>query len=218
MLASTTQGYRRNKITTSQPKHKANNPPKTPIQLIVGLCNPGSQYEATRHNAGAWFVEQLSKDNNAGFTLEKKFFGSVAKIHVNSQDVLLLLPNTFMNLSGKSIRAITEYYKIPIQNVLVAHDEIDLLPGDIKIKFGGGHAGHNGLRDIFQQLGGQKDFYRLRIGVGHPGRKELVQNYVLNAPSKHEQQLIDEALDRALHLTPEFITGDKEAIVKQLHT
>ena len=149
------------------------------IQLIVGLGNPGAQYEDTRHNAGFWFVEQLARAYGGSLQPEKKFFGYAARITIGGQDVRLLTPSTFMNRSGQAVNAIATFYKIPPQAILVAHDELDHPPGIGRLKQGGGHGGHNGLRDIISSLGNNKDFCRLRIGIGHPGNSKAVVNYVL---------------------------------------
>lgn len=188
------------------------------IQLIAGLCNPGAQYDNTRHNAGAWFVSQFADAYQAEFTLEKKFNGLISKITIAEHPIILLLPTTFMNLSGQSITAVLNYFKITPQSMLIAHDDIDLEPGIARIKFDGGHAGHNGIRNIIQQLGDNKQFYRLRLGVGHPGRKELVHDYVLKSPNKIDQEKIQTAITQTLHLIPDFITGNKDEAIKTLHT
>ena len=149
------------------------------IKLIVGLGNPGPQYSQTRHNAGAWFVGALSRDYNIPLNLETKFFGHSGRGLIDGKDCRLLIPNTFMNLSGKAVGALATFYKILPDEILVAHDELDIDPGLVKLKKSGGHGGHNGLRDIISALGNNKNFYRLRIGIGHPGNAKLVSNYVL---------------------------------------
>lgn len=167
------------------------------IKLIVGLCNPGAKYAGTRHNAGEWLVLELARMYNANFKEESKFFGQVAKINTPSGEVRLLLPNTFMNLSGKAVGALANFYRIKPEEILVAHDELDLPCGVAKIKLGGGHGGHNGLRDIIANLGNNKNFYRVRIGIDHPGDKNQVSNYVLGKPSPNDQKLIDAVIDEA---------------------
>jgi len=152
------------------------------LKVIVGLGNPGSKYTETRHNAGFWFIEELAREYSASFRQEKKFHGEVAKISLAGKDIWLLKPETFMNRSGLAVQSLMSFYRINADQLLVAHDEIDLPPGTAKLKTGGGHGGHNGLRDIINQLG-TKDFHRLRIGVGHPGSKDQVVDYVLHNAS-----------------------------------
>lgn len=167
------------------------------IQLIVGLANPGPEYDRTRHNAGAWFVESLASFHNAVLKPDPKYFGQTANIVVHGKKYRLLIPTTFMNLSGKSVAALANFFKIPVESILVAHDELDLPPGIVKIKQGGGHGGHNGLKDIISKSGNSKNFYRLRIGIGHPGSKEKVVGWVLGKAPQSEQNLIDDAVDEA---------------------
>ncbi|MDP8162581.1 aminoacyl-tRNA hydrolase [Pasteurella skyensis] len=167
------------------------------IKLIVGLANPGGKYEGTRHNAGEWLVNEIARLFNASLKEENKFFGKVAKINTSQGEVRLLVPTTFMNLSGKSVGALANFYRIQPEEILVAHDELDLPCGVAKIKQGGGHGGHNGLKDIIASLGNNKNFYRVRIGIDHPGDKNMVSNYVLGKPSPQDQKLIDEAVDEA---------------------
>lgn len=167
------------------------------IKLIVGLNNPGAKYDDTRHNAGAWFIEEVARIHNTSFKEENKFFAKVAKIRTACGDVFLVLPSTFMNLSGKSVGAIANFYRIKPEEILVAHDELDLGCGIAKIKQGGGHGGHNGLKDIIAALGNNKNFYRLRIGIDHPGDRNLVTNYVLGKPSPDDRRLIDQAIDES---------------------
>ena len=167
------------------------------IQLIVGLGNPGPEYSQTRHNAGVWFVEQLARQFNVSLKNEPKFFGYTGKFLCAGQEFKLLVPTTFMNLSGKAVLAMTQFYKLTPQQVLVAHDEMALEPGTAKFKLGGGHAGHNGLRDIISRFGNNQDFYRLRLGIGHPGHKDKVTGYVLGKAPASEQQLIEQTIDEA---------------------
>lgn len=167
------------------------------IKLIVGLGNPGDKYTDTRHNAGEWLIERLARQLNFNLVAENKFFGKTARTLVSGNEVRFLVPTTFMNLSGKAISAVANFYRIKAEEILVIHDELDLPPGVAKIKQGGGHGGHNGLRDTIAQLGNNKNFYRLRIGIGHPGDKDLVSAYVLSKPSPTDIKLIDQALDEA---------------------
>lgn len=181
------------------------------IKLIVGLANPGAKYEGTRHNAGEWLVNELARMYNASLKEEAKYFGKVAKINTAQGEVRLLVPTTFMNLSGKAVGALANFYRIKPEEILVAHDELDLPPGVAKIKQGGGHGGHNGLKDIIASLGNNNNFYRVRIGIGHPGHKDLVANYVLGKPAPQDQEKIDAAVDEASRCVEVLF---KEGIVK----
>jgi PTH1 family peptidyl-tRNA hydrolase len=187
------------------------------ITLIVGLGNPGAEYENTRHNAGAHFVEKLADDLNISLHRDNKFHGlhTITKLH--GYDCHLLIPTTFMNLSGQSVGAVAKYYKINPDNILVAHDEIDLPAGEIRLKFDGGHGGHNGLRDIIRHLN-TNAFHRLRIGVGHPGNSNLVHDYVLNPASKAEQQAINQAIETAEVALPDLLAGQFQKAMMKLHT
>jgi peptidyl-tRNA hydrolase len=167
------------------------------IKLIVGLGNPGDKYKDTRHNAGEWLVERLAQRFNFSLKEESKFFGKTARAVINGQEIRFLVPTTFMNLSGKAVGALATFYRIQSEQILIAHDELDLPPGTVKIKLGGGHGGHNGLRDSIAQLSNNKNFYRLRVGIGHPGDKNLVSAYVLSKPSPTDLTLIDKALEEA---------------------
>ncbi|WP_301098292.1 aminoacyl-tRNA hydrolase [Otariodibacter sp.] len=167
------------------------------IKLIVGLANPGTKYEETRHNAGEWLINEITRQYSVSLKEESKYFGKVAKINSAQGEVRLLVPTTFMNLSGKAVGALANFYRIKPEEILVAHDELDLPPGVAKIKQGGGHGGHNGLKDIIANLGNNKNFYRIRIGIGHPGHKDLVASYVLGKPSPTDKSLIDAAVDEA---------------------
>ena len=187
------------------------------IKLIVGLANPGNEYASTRHNAGAWFIEQLAQRYNQSLKNETKFFGYTARINVNNQDIRLLIPTTYMNLSGKAVQAMATFYQIKPEEILVAHDELDLNPGNAKFKLGGGHGGHNGLKDIINKLGNNPNFYRLRIGIGHPGDKSKVVGFVLNKPSKPEQNLIDHAIDESVRCTEVLVNQGIEAAMNRLH-
>ena len=187
------------------------------LKVIVGLGNPGSKYSETRHNAGFWFVEEVARKYSAIFRQEKKFHGEVAKISVEGNDIWLLKPNTFMNGSGLAVKSLLSFYRITAEQLLVAHDEIDLSPGTIKLKLSGGHGGHNGLRDIISQLG-SKDFHRLRIGVGHPGSKDLVVDYVLRNASRDDRISIDNDIDAAVRIVPDLAVGALEPAMQTLHS
>lgn len=167
------------------------------IKLIVGLGNPGDKYADTRHNAGEWLVERLAHRFNVSLSPETKFFGKTARTLVNGKEVRFLVPTTFMNLSGKAVGSLAGFYRIKPEEILVIHDELDLPPGTAKIKQGGGHGGHNGLKDIVAQLGNNNNFYRLRLGIGHPGHRDLVAGYVLNKPSPVDCDALEKALDEA---------------------
>ncbi|HFW3378437.1 TPA: aminoacyl-tRNA hydrolase, partial [Salmonella enterica subsp. enterica serovar Heidelberg] len=171
------------------------------IKLIVGLANPGAEYAATRHNAGAWYVDLLAERLRAPLREEPKFFGYTSRITLEGEDVRLLVPTTFMNLSGKAVGAMASFYRIQPDEILVAHDELDLPPGVAKFKLGGGHGGHNGLKDIISKLGNNPNFHRLRVGIGHPGDKSKVVGFVLGKPPVSEQKLIDEAIYEAARCT-----------------
>ncbi len=192
--------------------------PGNSIQLIVGLGNPGPQYDSNRHNAGALFLHQLASSYSGRLRGESRFFGEFGTINIAGQDIKLLFPTTFMNHSGKSVAALCNFYKIEAENILVAYDEIDFEVGVSKLKRGGGHGGHNGIRDIINALGGKKDFYRLRIGVGHPGHKSMVSNYVLGNPSRSEADVIMSNIEDAIRLTPKAVQGKWEEAMRLLHT
>ena len=167
------------------------------IKLIVGLGNPGDKYADTRHNAGEWLIARLARRFNITLNAENKFSGYVEKTLINSKEIRFLVPMTFMNLSGKAVGALANFYRIKPEEILVLHDELDLPPGSVKLKLGGGHGGHNGLKDIVAALGNNNNFYRLRIGIGHPGHRDLVAGYVLNKPSPSEREALEKALDEA---------------------
>lgn len=177
------------------------------IKLILGLQNPGTAYAQTRHNAGAWFAEALAKYYNTNFKAEKKLHALLANIELTNQVCKIALPTTFMNQSGLPARAISQFYRILPEEILVVHDELDLAAGRMKLKTDGGHGGHNGLRDITAQLG-SSNFHRLRIGIGHPGHKDMVHNYVLGKPSKTDKQLISDAIDRGIDIIDTIISGN----------
>ena len=186
------------------------------IQLIVGLGNPGTEYQLTRHNAGSWLVEAVADRYQQTLRLENKFLGLVTRVNLDNNCCYLLIPTTYMNLSGQAIHAISNYYKIPPRAILVVHDDVDFPPGSVRFKQGGGHGGHNGLRNIIAQLG-DNNFMRLRIGIGHPGSREQVLNYVLGRPSQHDQQAIDGAIDDAISVLPDIIAGDAQRAMQFLH-
>ena len=190
----------------------------TPVELIVGLGNPGSRYDRTRHNAGADLVLELAKSHSTPLKQESKFFGDTAKITIEGRDIRLLIPTTFMNRSGQSIAALAGFYQIPPAAILIVHDELDLPPGVARFKKGGGHGGHNGLRDTIKSLGNNKEFARLRIGIGHPGNANQVADYVLKKPSPSDQQLITNSIDDALQTLPLAVTGQWEKAMHALHT
>ncbi|PJD96168.1 MAG: aminoacyl-tRNA hydrolase [Legionella sp.] len=186
------------------------------IKLIIGLQNPGSAYEQTRHNAGCWFIERLSEHYPVSFKADKKINAQWAVLDAHAHACKLLLPLTFMNHSGQPTRAFAQFYQIKPQEILVVHDELDLLPGRIKLKTGGGHGGHNGLKDIIAHLG-STDFHRLRIGIGHPGHKDLVHQYVLGKPAMQDKQQIMDAIDNSLHALPLLLAGDLAKAMNQIN-
>ena len=187
----------------------------TPIELIVGLGNPGNKYTATRHNAGFWFLDQVARQYQTDFQPASRFKADVAAFNQAGQRVWLLRPNTFMNLSGEALAPFASYYQIAPQHILVIHDELDLAAGIARYKLSGGHGGHNGLRNIFEHFG--KDFWRLRIGIGHPGRRQQVLPFVMQAPSSGQKTLIDDSLSRALDTLPQALAGDMQAAMRGLH-
>lgn len=190
----------------------------TPIQLIVGLGNPGSEYDQTRHNAGADFVTELARQHGALLAPDKKFFGSYAQIAIDHRPVRLLIPATYMNRSGQAVSALANFYKIPPEAILVAHDELDMPPGIAKLKIGGGHGGHNGLRDIISALGNHNGFARLRIGIGHPGDARQVAAYVLKRAPADDFNKIEDSLNAACKVMPPLTRGEWNAAMKELHT
>jgi len=187
------------------------------IQLIVGLGNPGAEYEKTRHNAGFWWVDAVAHAKRAAWSKETKFSGWTSKVAEGGVDFALLKPATFMNESGRSVGKYLQFYKLEPGAMLVVHDELDLPPGTVKLKRGGGTGGHNGLEDLSEVLG-TKDFWRLRIGIGHPGNKDLVPDYVLKKARRDEQELIDPAFDRSLGLLPRLAKGRMQDAMAWLHT
>jgi PTH1 family peptidyl-tRNA hydrolase len=187
------------------------------IKLFVGLGNPGSEYDATRHNAGFWWLDALARELKVNLALEKGFQALVGRANVHGHTVWLLEPQTFMNLSGRSVAALARFYKIQPQEILVVHDELDVAPGQAKLKLGGGHAGHNGLRDIHAQLG-TGDYWRLRIGIGHPGDKNEVANWVLKKPAPEQRTAIEECVARTLKAFPALMAGEMEKATLLIHT
>ncbi|MHA3052002.1 aminoacyl-tRNA hydrolase [Acinetobacter sp. ANC 4633] len=187
----------------------------TKISLIVGLGNPGKEYAQTRHNAGFWFVEQLADRYGISLKADPKFYGISGRGSIEGHDVRLLLPTTFMNRSGQSVVPFTKFYQIQPEAILIAHDELDMNPGVIRLKTGGGHGGHNGLRDIVPHIGA--NFHRLRIGIGHPGAKERVSGHVLGKAPKSEQDLIDAAIDHALSKTQLLVEGQVSQAMNQIN-
>lgn len=189
-----------------------------PLKLIVGLGNPGPKHQGNRHNAGLFFLEELARSYQGSLHAEAKFYGAAGSISIAGQDVKLLFPTTFMNRSGQSVAALCKFFKIEPENMLVAYDEIDFDVGVTKIKQGGGHGGHNGIRDIINALGGNRDFHRLRIGVGHPGHKSMVANYVLSDPSRSEHKVIMDDIADAIRVMPKAVVGEWEEAMRLLHT
>ena len=186
------------------------------MKLIAGLGNPGAEYKRTRHNAGFWFVDELARSSGASWRRDSKLKCELARARVADVDVWLMKPQTFMNRSGAAVLAMSTFYRIPPAELLVVHDDIDLPPGAVRLKQGGGHGGHNGVRDVIANLG--PDFWRMRLGVGHPGEKDQVLDAVLSRASSDEQKLIDEAMARGLAVMPQFMAGATQKAIQQLHT
>ncbi|MFV1922080.1 MAG: aminoacyl-tRNA hydrolase [Methylotenera sp.] len=184
------------------------------LKLFVGLGNPGDKYLATRHNAGFWWIDLIAEQTSTPINLDAKMYGAVGKLN---QNAWLLKPTTFMNASGKSVAALANYFKISPEEIIVIHDELDLSPGQAKLKFGGGHGGHNGLRDIHAALG-TPNYWRLRLGIGHPGNKNEVVNYVLKPPTKDEQFAIEQSIDNSSKVLDLLLKGDTEQAMLKLHT
>ncbi|MBP6276613.1 MAG: aminoacyl-tRNA hydrolase [Limnohabitans sp.] len=187
------------------------------IKLLVGLGNPGNEYEDTRHNAGFWWIDAVARELKVSLVPERNYHGLMARTTVNGQTLWLLEPQTYMNLSGKSVSALARFFKIQPEEILVAHDELDIVPGEAKLKLGGSHAGHNGLRDIHAQLG-TANYWRLRIGVGHPGDKAEVVSWVLKKPMLEHRKAIDDSIFRALTALPLLLAGDMEKAMVRIHT
>ena len=187
------------------------------IKLFVGLGNPGPDYEATRHNAGFWWIDALARELKVNLVPERSYYGLSGRTSVNGQSVWLLQPQTFMNLSGKSVASLARFFKIQPEEILVVHDELDLPPGQVKLKRGGSHAGHNGLRDIHAQLG-SPDYWRLRIGIGHPGEKSEVANWVLKKPAPDQRTLIEDSIAHSLKAHAAMLAGDMDKATLLVHT
>ena len=185
-------------------------------QLLIGLGNPGARYETTRHNAGVWLLERVARRYASGFRSSPRCFGSIADADIAGTRVRLFRPDTFMNHSGRAVAAVAGFYKVPIERILIAHDEIDLPPGTVRLKRGGGHGGHNGLRDVVPQLA-SAGFSRIRIGVGHPGSKDRVVGYVLDRPPPAERSEIDDAVERVVDEIARIAGGDLEGAMNTLH-
>ena len=188
------------------------------FRLLVGLGNPGTEYENTRHNAGAQWIEALARMSQCSLRTEKKFFGHFGKVFIGGQECYLLIPTTYMNLSGKAVQAVCQFYKISPQEVLVAHDELDIAPGTVKLKKSGGHGGHNGLKDIISKLGNNRDFGRLRIGIGHPGHASQVASYVLRKAPSEEYQKIEQTIDESLRYYQDIISDNWSGVMNHLHS
>ena len=187
------------------------------IRLFVGLGNPGPEYEATRHNAGFWWIDVVAHELKATLAMEKSHHGLVGRTTVNGQTVWLLKPQAFMNVSGKSVASLARFFKIAPQEILVAYDELDIAPGEVRLKLGGSRGTHNGLRDIYDQLG-TGDFWRLRLGIGHPGAKSEVIHWVLKKPSLDDRIAIDQSIARALKAVPMFVAGQMDSATMLVHT
>lgn len=183
---------------------------------LIGLGNPGADYAETRHNAGFWFIDRVADHCRASLRSEAKFFGATARVRLADRDVLLLKPGTFMNRSGRAVQALAQFYKLAPEDLLVVHDELDLPAGTVRLKRGGGHGGHNGLRDIHAQIGA--DYRRLRVGIGHPGDKSQVLNYVLGRPSREEEQAIRAGLESARAAVETWLSTSWDKALQQLHT
>lgn len=190
----------------------------TTVSLIVGLGNPGDEYRGTRHNAGADFVEALARQGSTTLQAQSKFAGLAGRMTLAGHDLRLLIPTTFMNRSGQAVAAMASFYKIPPQEILVAHDELDIPPGQARFKRAGGHGGHNGLRDIIPALGNARDFYRLRIGIGHPGSAAQVTGYVLGRPAATDRERIEAASAEAIAALPLLLDGDEVKAMTRLHS
>lgn len=195
---------------------------KTPIKLIVGLGNPGTEYEQTRHNAGFWFIEKLNSQYNCNLKFDKKFKSIIGRFTTNkNQEAYVLMPQSYMNLSGQAVQEFCKFYKIKPEEILVAHDELDHPAGVVKIKQSGGAGGHNGLKDIINKFGGNGNFNRLRIGIGHPrhsNNKQEVHNYVLAQPNTSDKQAITDAIQESICQLDNILDGDLQSVMKILHT
>lgn len=199
------------------PNIQHHKPPMTPLKLIVGLGNIGTEYADTRHNAGFWFVDELAYRHKAQFKTEKKFFCEIAKVVIKHREIRLIKPTTFMNLSGQAVAAVAHFYRVHPDEILVVHDELDLPTGSLKLKQGGGNNGHNGLKDIQARLG-TPNFWRLRLGIEHPGDKNQVVSYVLKKPTLEQQVKIDESILNALDEIETIVAGDFQTAMNRLHS
>ena len=186
------------------------------FKLIVGLGNPGSKYEETRHNAGFQLLDEIARGYSVNFSAEKKFQGDTSRVMIDGHDIRLLKPSTFMNLSGESVMAMANFYRIDPEQILVAHDELDLLPGTVRLKKGGGHGGHNGLRDIIKHLG--REFWRVRLGIGHPGDAKQVSNFVLKRAPSSENELLVRCIDDVMREIPNIVTDQMNKAMNTLHS
>ncbi|CRZ21138.1 peptidyl-tRNA hydrolase [Kingella kingae] len=204
-------------LAANESRRKNRNFINMKIKLIVGLGNPTAEYEKTRHNAGFWFLDELAWQWKASWKNEKKFFGDIARVSRPDGEVWLLKPDTYMNLSGKAVQALVQFYKIAPEEILVVHDELDIDCGAIRFKLGGGNGGHNGLKDIQAKMG-TPNFYRLRLGIGHPGDRALVVGFVLNKPSAAERELVDAAIAKSLRAMDDIMAGKQEEAVRYLHS
>lgn len=191
--------------------------PASSLRLIVGLGNPGPEYAQTRHNAGFWLVDELARQHGGHFRPDTKYHGETCRIVLADQELWLLKPMTYMNRSGQAVAALARFHKIPLSAILVVHDDLDLPPGTVRMKQGGGHGGHNGLRDLIAQLGGN-DFNRLRLGIGHPGASRDVLDHVLRRAPRSEQELLEQAITDALREMPRLLTGQWERAIQALHS
>jgi PTH1 family peptidyl-tRNA hydrolase len=187
------------------------------IKLFVGLGNPGTEYEATRHNAGFWWIDELCRELKVNLSPDKAYQARIARTTVDGRTIWLLEPQTYMNLSGRSVSALARFFKIQPEEILVVHDELDVPPGEAKLKLGGSHAGHNGLRDIHAQLGTDR-YWRLRLGVGHPGDKNEVVNWVLKKPAPEQRSAIEHCISRTLKAAPQLLAGEMEKATQLIHT
>jgi len=187
------------------------------IKLFVGLGNPGFEYQGTRHNAGFWWIDALAEQLKVSLQPEAKLQALMARTQLKGETIWLLAPQTFMNLSGKSVAGLAKFFKIAPENILVVHDELDVAPGEAKLKKGGSHAGHNGLRDIHAQLGSDQ-YWRLRLGIGHPGDKAEVVNWVLKKPAPDQREAIHACIDRTLKVVPDLLAGEMDKATRLIHT
>ncbi len=187
------------------------------IQLIVGLGNIGQEYAQTRHNAGWWMLDELAATWGASLREDKKYYAEVAKANTPQGEVWLMKPSTYMNKSGQAVGALANFFKIPVSDLLVLHDELDIPPGHVRLKKGGGNGGHNGLKDIQAKMG-SADFWRVRLGIGHPGDRNLVSGFVLNKPSRDDREAIDDAIWRTRCEINDILSGDMEAAMRVLHS